>query len=221
MITALLILTNPLKANVASGNSLEWQFEVFLDKQPIGFHDFTVTTSGVETKIESRAQFDVKLLFVNVFSYRHDNVENWVSNCLSTISSTTTSNGERFDVRGSMSVDGGFQLENTRQIARPNCVTTFAYWDSSFLNSTQLLNPQTGTYESVESTLVGQELFELDTQTVAANKYLLETKDGPISLWYAVDNNRWLGLESIAKGGRVIRYKARSLPATPQQIVSN
>lgn len=46
----------------------EWAFDVFLDKSKIGKHTFTLDQNR---QLTSRAKFNVKVLFVNAYSYDH------------------------------------------------------------------------------------------------------------------------------------------------------
>ena len=47
--------------------------------------------------------------------------------------------------------DDGFQLStNEGDTTLPGCISTFAYWDKSFLQHDQLLNSQTGEYLEVQ-----------------------------------------------------------------------
>jgi hypothetical protein len=96
----------------------------------------------------------------------------------------------------------------------PACIMTFAYWNPEFLQADQLLNSQTGEYESVSIEREGEDVLAIKGQDVQAVKYSLNLASGPISLWYAADDHRWLSLESIVKGGKVLRYEPVNLPRT-------
>jgi hypothetical protein len=88
----------------------------------------------------------------------------------------------------------------------PECVMTFAYWNSDFLDQSRLLNPQTGEYVDVRVEKVGNETLEVRGQSVAATRFKLTAYEVDLTLWYSQDNE-WLALESIAKGGHIIRYE--------------
>ncbi len=57
---------------------------------------------------------------------------------------------------------------------------------------------------SVET--VGTETFEVRGQQVDATRFKLTADQIDVTLWYS-SNNEWLGLESVAKGGHIIRYE--------------
>jgi hypothetical protein len=85
------------------------------------------------------------------------------------------------------------------------CVMTFAYWNPDFLGQSHLLNPQTGEYLPVEIEPLGTQPIKVRGKEVAAAAYRLVANKLELTVWYS-DENEWLGLESIAKGGRIIRY---------------
>ena len=209
---ALANLTENLPNEQVSEDAAElWEFDVYLDNRKIGFHEFQVVPNAEGYEMNTRAEFDVKVLFVNFYKYRHENTEVWNAGCLQGISARTDANGDNFVVEGQVD-SSTFLVDNGSEVTPlPECVKTFAYWDPSFLTESQLLNSQTGVYENVTVEKLGEELIEVKDQMVPAIHYRLVSETGPVSLWYGVNDNRWLGLESVAEGGRVIRYEPKQL----------
>ena len=190
----------------AAENAQSWDFSVLLDGNEIGYHRFELTDLGGERRITSKAKFDVRFLFVNAFRYRHDNTEVWSDGCLRTIESRTEANQKRLAVKGSR--DGGaFVVDNgSEQNSLDECVMTFAYWDPDFLQQPRLLNSQSGEYLDVEVEALGNESIKVRGETVPATAYRLTAKKMELTVWYSTDDE-WLALESVAKGGRIIRYE--------------
>ncbi|MCH1488735.1 MAG: DUF6134 family protein, partial [Pseudomonadales bacterium] len=97
----------------AAGASLpqesQWQFKVLLDDREIGSHQFTVSQANGSQTIQTDASFDVKVLFVNLYRYRHQNTEVWQGNCLRSINAETDANGKQFSVAGQVN-DSYFQV---------------------------------------------------------------------------------------------------------------
>jgi len=89
----------------ASGIDKNWQFKVYLDGDEIGFHNFSMVHKEQHQEIYSSARFDVKFLFFNAYSYRHDNVELWHGQCLNSINAVTDDNGEKYKVIGKVDND--------------------------------------------------------------------------------------------------------------------
>lgn len=190
----------------AAGNSKSWDFSVLLDGDEIGYHRFEMTDLGDERRITSEAKFDVRFLFINAFRYRHDNTEVWSDGCLRSIESKTEANRKRFAVTGARD-DDAFVVENgSEQNALEKCVMTFAYWDPDFLQQSRLLNSQSGEYLDVEVEELGNDSIEVRGETVPATAYRLTAKTMELTVWYS-DDDEWLALESVAKGGRIIRYE--------------
>ena len=191
-------------AGEAPGRTLV--FDVFLDGKKIGYHRFEIDGSESDVAVVSEASFDVKFLFVTAFSYRHTATESWSNGCLDEIDARTDSNGEKLNVSGERT-DGGFVVDTGDVAAElPSCVMTFAYWNPGFLEQPRLLNPQTGEYLEVEVQELGRDTVRLEGREVPARSVRLTARQMDITLWYS-ENAEWLALESVAKGGRIIRYE--------------
>jgi hypothetical protein len=212
---------NTLAANAFANlpESSQWQFKVLLDNREIGTHHFTVSEANGRQTIQTDASFDVNVFFVNLYRYRHQSTEVWQGNCLRSIDSETDANGKPFLVEGNLvagqSNDNYFRVNTAgTETELPPCVMTFAYWNPIFLDEEKLLNSQTGIYEDVTITRLGEESFQFNGKAVDSIKYHIDLKAGPITLWYSANDFRWLALESLAAGGRILRYE-------PLTITSN
>ena len=198
---------------VASGVSLAedsasktLMFDVFLDGKRIGYHRFEIDGSRNNAAVRSEASFDVKFLFVTAFTYRHSARENWTGGCLEEIEARTDSNGKELNVVGERTGDA-FVIDTGEDEARlPGCVMSFAYWNPGFLEQPRLLNPQTGEYVDVEVQELGEDIVRLDGREIPARSVRLTARQMDITLWYS-ENAEWLALESVAKGGRILRYE--------------
>ena len=184
----------------------EWHFTAFLDDEEIGYHHFTAAAQGNGITLKSEAEFNVKFLFINAYSYVHNSDETWQGNCLQTITSTTDDNGKQFSVSGSVQGEQFIIKNNEGSQQLPTCIMTFAYWNPDFLSQKKLLNVQDGNYLEVEIKPTGQEMIMARGTTVPANRYQLTAKDLNIQLWYSTDGD-WLQLESLTKGGYKLSYR--------------
>jgi len=193
----------------ANGIDKNWQFKVYLDGDEIGFHNFSMVHKEQHQEIYSSARFDVKFLFFNAYSYRHDNVELWHGQCLNSINAVTDDNGEKYKVIGKIDnnafIVNTSENQNEKQSKYLPCIKTFAYWDPEFLNEKTLLNSQTGEMIEVESEFIGNETLRHKGEDVVARHYRLRGDNLQIDLWYSVDDS-WLALESLTESGRVVRY---------------
>lgn len=185
----------------------DWNFEVLLNNKPIGFHTFSLTGDSKRQILTTEAQFDVKFLFINAFSYRHDNTEIWSDGCLDSINATTDNNGDLLSVRGQRNENAMKVTSQAGEQSLGECIQTFAYWNPDILGRSQLLNSQTGELEDVNVIVEGLDAVDVNGETVEAVRYRLNAKAGAITLWYSNDESRrWLALEAPAKGGRTLRY---------------
>jgi hypothetical protein len=189
----------------------EWRFAVSLDDKPIGYHRFALNEREQSRELISEARFDVKFLFINAYRYAHEAREVWQGDCLLQLDARTDDNGERIAVRGARDADGFIVSAPRQSDEMSDCVQTFAYWNPTILSATQLLNPQTGEYVPVAISRLGRETLTVRGQPIEADRYRIvgDSKTGvrmQIDLWYS-PNREWLGLESLAEGGRRLRYR--------------
>ncbi|MEZ5583025.1 MAG: DUF6134 family protein [Candidatus Competibacteraceae bacterium] len=201
-----------LSAFATENAQQEWRFQVLLDDDPIGFHAFTLRADGEERVLDSRADFDVKFLFINAYSYEHQATERWAGDCLRRIEAVTDDNGTRYTVDGTLERERFVVKTAQERNTMPACIMSFAYWNPAILEQKQLLNTQTGAYVDVAVSFAGQESFALGNQQITADRYLMEAEGKRISLWYSAEDRRWLGLESMTEDGYRLRYQ----PLTPQ-----
>ena len=192
-------------AQGAQARDRSWRFDVFLEDKPIGQQSFRLTEEGDRQRLVIDASFDVKILFFTVYAYRHHNEERWQNGCLARIRSTTDDNGESFRVEGEAHGAKFLVTTNAGRAELGACVRSFAYWNPKLLESTKLLNSQTGEHEPATLTLVGEETLIEDGKRVAATRYSLQGEKFRLELWYSPEGD-WLALESSSKGGRKLRY---------------
>jgi hypothetical protein len=218
---ALAVLTSSLFAQSEDKPTvLEWEFSVYLDDKPIGEHDFRLVHEGPGLTLETEASFDVKFLFFTAYTYRHRCVETWDRRGLASIHAKTDANGTESDVSGNR-VNGSFKVQvNGETQELPPEIMSFAYWNPEILQEDRLLNSQTGEYEPIEVIERGKSAVDVNGERVPARRYDLMVQGKPISVWYAESDQRWLALESVAKGDRKLRYVPVKVPANASAIVS-
>jgi hypothetical protein len=206
LLGALALTLVSMDADARIDERRSWNFSVHLDDSQIGYHRFELKPVDEGVEVVSEASFDVRFLFFNAFTYRHSNRESWDGRCLKRIESTTRQNDRRFEVLGER-VDGRFVLESEGQEEElESCIMTFAYWNPAFLEQPRLLNPQSGEYVSVDVEPLGKQAVTVRGETVLAPAYRVTARQTELTVWYSEDGD-WLGLESVARGGRIIRYE--------------
>jgi hypothetical protein len=199
-------------ANTISGGDVSqfWKFRVMLDDTQIGYHKVNINRVDNRKRVHTQANFDVRILFIPVYSYEHETRELWEDNCLVDIDSKTDDNGDRYYIS---SVQSEAQLALETQDGNASlggCVRTFAYWDVDLLKSERLLNTQTGVYEAVSLTDLGMGMLSIDDEQIEARQFRLVSGDMTIDLWYT-RGMHWLALESVTESGAVLRYLPEKL----------
>ena len=201
-----LTLAPPASALERPVGTAEWDFDVYLNDKKVGTHKFNVSDSDGLRQVVSEASFRYKFLFISAYRYEHSAEERWANDCLVAVDASTNANGKRTEVYGEQSSSGFIVDKDDESTELPDCVMTFAYWNPEFLLQPRLLNPQTGDYVAVRVDEIGQEILNVRGQAVTATRFKLSADKIDLTLWYSLDKE-WLGLESIAKGGHVIRYE--------------
>lgn len=176
-----------------------WDFAVSLDGKPIGTHRFVVSGASATRDVASTARFDVKLLGIPVYRYRHEAQERWQGDCLQALTSRTD--------------DDGTPLKVDEKPAAEGCVMSFAYWHPALHTQTRLLNPQTGRVEDVRFEKLSAASLQVAGREVEAARWRLvattpSTKQ-ELTLWLDRADGRWIGLDAQVKGGRRLTYRLK------------
>ena len=196
----------PPVADARSEDASRFDFNVFLNDKKIGTHSFELQSENGIREVKSVANFKYTVFFIPAYRYEHSNNERWQDNCLIEFAASTNANGKKIEVSGSK-VDESFQIDNGATPSElPECIMSFAYWNSDFLSQRRLLNQQTGEYVDVEVQEIGSESLEVRGEAVTATRFQLTSPNARLTLWYSTEDE-WLALESIAKNGQIIRYE--------------
>lgn len=175
-----------------------WDFEATLDGKPIGEHRFTLEPQPDGTRLlRSQARFDVRVLGVRVYRYRHDAQERWQGDCLQSIQADTDDNGQRHAV----------QLA-AGDASLASCAMSFAYWNPAILKQTKLLNAQTGEFEPVTIEPLAPAALDVRGQAMDARRWRIAAPGQRIDLWYDPAGH-WLALDATLASGRQLSYRPR------------
>ena len=187
----------------------EWAFNVYLDKSKIGTHTFNFN----DNRLVSKAKFNVKVLFIEAYSYDHTSKEQWQNDCLTNIEVNTIEDKITTNVKGKK-VASGFEISDGKTSQTlPECVMTFAYWNPKILDQSKLLNPQNAEYLDTTFTKLGAAKIDVKGKPTETTHYKLSgalknVKKLNIELWYN-QNNEWVALKSVTPEGYNIIYKLK------------
>jgi hypothetical protein len=192
-------------APVAAEGTRNWNFRVYLNQDPIGYHNFSVVTHGDAHELKSLAHYTVKVLFIKAYHYDHQASESWSGDCLQRLESSSDDDGTAYTVHGHGDANG-FDVDTTKgHYSVSGCAMTFAYWNPVMLQQTHLINPETGEDVAVTISHMGEESVQVRNAPVRAQRYHLHSAKLEIDLWYS-DQGDWLALESALEKGRRLRY---------------
>lgn len=196
-------------AHAAGSHDQVWDFKVYLNNDPVGYDQFVLKAGeGGAFTLEEHTHLDIKVLFVTAYRFSHDSMESWSGDCLRNISAQTNDDGKLFKLEGR---DGAneFTLEaGGRKQALPACIMNYAYWNPAILKQKRLLNDQTGEYETVTVSRVGEEQVSVRGESVSAQRYRISGIKYPVDLWYR-DGTDLVALEFAVDGGRKLRYQLK------------
>jgi len=182
----------------ANSSSKSWNFEALLDGAPIGTHQFEVVRNGNQIRVNSSAEFRVKLLGITVYRYTQKVQELWRDGCLIGLQATTNDNGTPLQVSAEMQDDGLLIQGPEGKQKVPRCVYSYAYWNPDLLQQTELLNPQTGKLDALRA--------ERISGSATGTRWRLNVKPKPIDIWLNPEGE-WQSLEAVLKGGQLLRYR--------------
>jgi hypothetical protein len=192
----------------ADDSARKLNFDVFLDDRAIGYQRFVLDSTGEGTRIETRAEFEVKLLRITAFEYDHRNTELWRDGCLQAIDARTDSNGKQYAVSGRAQGNTFVVGTNGGERRLGGCVASFAYWDSKLLTQRRvLLNSQTGEYVPVQIDSLGRDRIRIGEREVPVERYSIKGEELDITLAYDARSGEWVALDSRLEGGRTLRYR--------------
>jgi hypothetical protein len=192
-----------------NASSKDWAFDVYLDKQKIGTHTFSLNGN----QLISKANFKVKVLFINAYDYAHTAQETWQNDCLSKLTAHTVENKVVMDVDANKQGDVFEVRYNKITQKLPECTMTFAYWNPKILTQKKLLNPQNAEYLDTKIQSLGKETIQVRGRPIEASHYkILGALNGKnklnIDVWYD-QNNDWVALKSTTPEDYEINYKLK------------
>jgi hypothetical protein len=210
----------PQAARAAPSPPERLAFDVFLNDRPIGSQQFELSRTSGGLRVESRAEFEVRVLGIKAFAYDHRNVEYWRGECLERIDSRTNSNGKFFEVSGRAAGESFAVRADGIERKLDQCVGGFAYWDKQrLLARGRLLNPQTGEHVPVDSRSLGRGVVRIGQRNLAVERYALRGPQIDIEVAYEVGSDEWVALDTRVEGNRVLRYRrSESSPAVATQV---
>lgn len=198
--------TAPQTTMVPSNGELD--FTVLRDGADVGSHRIDFHRNGEQLEVDIKTRIAVKLAFITVFRFEHDGHEVWQDNRLVAMQTKTNDDGEDHTLVATANGKGGLDIVGDGQKRTADgSVIPASLWNSSFLDSKELLNSLVGTDLNIDVAYKGEEQVKVNGAEVPAKHYSM-TGDFARELWY--DKNKVLvKIAFKAEDGSDIQYVRR------------
>ena len=163
-----------------------------------------------ERRVESDARYEVKLLGLTAYRYRHHASERWAGECLAALDARTDDNGAVTQVHA-RTVDGAFEVAITTPskpappVSASACTMSFAYWNPALSTQQKLLDPGTGLLQDVQIMRIEPASITVHGRNITATGLRIVGLPHPIDLWY--EGDEWIGLDTTVRGNRRLTYR--------------
>lgn len=188
----------------ASSHDLE--FQIHRNGEPFGLHKITFDHEKDQVTAHIKIKMKVKMAFITLFKYKHENKEIYKGNKLVSIDAHTNDNGKTFKVKArrkgdSIAVDGP-----EGKYDAPIDISASTYWNRDMLFRQQVLNTQTGELQPLDAQMVGLDKVHVDGEYIEAEHYVVNVPDQKIDIWYDVETGQMVDL-SFEIMGSLIDYE--------------
>lgn len=184
----------------------EIDFDVVRDGAVVGRYVITFTRTSQGVLADARADVDVNLLFVPVYTLRYHAREVWRGGELQSIEASTNDDGDLIHVQATRD-SKGLRVKTNGGVYETPAVLPISHWNAALLKGGLLLNGMTGEVDRVEVFDQGLDTVSTRNGSLRARHYLYSGDlDGEI--WYD-DEGRWVKLRFRANDGSMIDYVCR------------
>jgi hypothetical protein len=185
-------------------------FDIERDGDVVGQYvvNFLRTDHGVH--VDARADVDVNLLFVSVYSLQYHAQELWSGGELQSVEASTNDDGDLVHVQATRNSDG-LTVETNGESFETPAVLPISHWNAALLNGGPLLNGMTGEVDEVQVFDQGLDTVSTRNGSLRARHYLY-SGDLNGEIWYDSEG-RWVKLRFRADDGSMIDYICRRCQA--------
>jgi hypothetical protein len=190
----------------------EMRFTVLRNGDPVGLHRVTFERSGSNLIVRTAFDVRVRLLGINVYSYRYEADDVWRDGCLVSLRATTNDDGTRSGVEATRDGERLRIIGPHGTTSAPVSIFPTHHWHPGVIGSTQVVNTITGKVDQVVMLDHGPQPVSVGRSlTVTARKYAY-TGDLTNEAWYD-DAGRWVKMRFTAKDGSQIEYRCEACGA--------
>ena len=146
----------------ATAHAEDYDFKVFCNGSPVGYHHVHVARSEQETDVDVEANIDVTMAGIDVYRYRHHSHEVWRDGKLSTLVSETDDDGEAKKLSVKPAEDGMLKVESNKGDSEvPADSLPTSLWNPDILERRELLDTESGKMVKVKVAQVSDGRYQM------------------------------------------------------------
>ncbi len=152
-------------------------FEIIRKNKIIGFHEMLFEIDNELVKIEINVDIKVKLGFITLFKYRHQNTEKWKNNELIYIKTNSTTNSKKeYSVVGERKEDLFEYIGIDGIKTTDKDIIPVSYWNKEIIKKQEFLDSQKGIIRKIEVIEIKEEKLFFDNIEHITKKYEINVK---------------------------------------------
>lgn len=165
----------------ASAHAEDYDFKVFCNGDPVGYHHVHVARNDHETDVDIDATIDVTMAGIKFYRYRHHSHEVWRDGKLAGLVSETDDDGEAKRLSVKPAEDGMLMVESNKERREiPADVLPTSLWNPDILGQRQLLDTESG------------KMVKVQVAEISDGRYQMS---GDLHLMVDYRAGRWNGLQ--------------------------
>jgi len=188
-------------------------YDVWRESSKVGTYSVDFLRDGDKLTVHTRIRIDVSLLFITLYRFDHDSVEDWVDGKLMRFISRTDDNGTdhvALLVRAGGVFRGQYDEE---QLLLPGDIIPGTLWNPATVDQTRLIEPTKGQARAVTIFDRGMERLKVGSQMVQAHHYSI-TGALHREVWYGADGGVVQAIYE-AKDDSLLTFKLRTVILAP------
>tara|TARA_B100000579_G_C22785268_1_gene831554 strand:+ start:327 stop:1004 length:678 start_codon:yes stop_codon:yes gene_type:complete len=152
-------------------------FEIIRKNKTIGTHTISFIENDKDLKVDIEVNINVKLGFLTIYKYRHNNTEYWKEGELIKISTNSLTNSKKkYFVEGQKNNDF-FEYEGVDNRKRTGLnVIPISYWNYEILDRKVFLDSQKGILREFDLKEMELENIFFNEKNFNAKKYMMKVK---------------------------------------------
>ena len=195
-------------------NKLE--FDLFRNNKLIGQHIYVFSRNGRNLTVNSKINFEIKILDITLYKYFSESKEKYVNGKFESLSATTNQNDKKKFSKIYKKENKFFIEGSSYKGEAPEDFIVGSWWNHSIIKYGVQISTGSGRIIKQNVSFVGKETIEIDNKKYSALKYNFFSKDQSLSkdkklnidVWY--DEKTLIWLKSSYKKKGIWEYRLRS-----------